>query len=117
MFRVNKKCYFCRMKPYRYIKLSPNELAILENGHKTGAKSHFRIRCHSLILSSQGLKVTEIAALYQKDEETIRNWMNKWESEGLSGLFISKGRGRKPALLTSSEKTVALVKKKSGSNL
>ena len=104
------------MKPYRHVNLSASELTTLENGYKNGAKPHFRARCHGLILSSQGLKITEIASLYNKDEETIRNWMNNWESKGISGLFIAKGRGQKPALSVSTEETVAMVKKKSGNN-
>ncbi len=101
------------MKAYRHVVLSPSELATLENGYKNGSKFHFRIRCHSLILSSQGLKVTEIASFYKKDEETIRKWMNKWASQGLSGLMIAKGRGKKPALRECVKETVTLVKKNS----
>ena len=62
------------------------------------------------------MKVSEISSLYGKHEETVRSWMDNWESKGIAGLFISKGRGRKPALSTEPEAAVELVKKKSVSN-
>lgn len=104
------------MKPYRYVILSPDELRTLEEGQRNGKQSHFRVRCHSLILSHRGMKVQEIALVYEKHEDTVRGWMDKWESKGIVGLFIAKGQGRKPILRTTDEEVVDLVKKKSKNN-
>ena len=101
------------MKPYRHVLLSAVELQTLEEGHRNGKRPHFRVRCHSLILSHKGMKVSEIASLYEKHEETVRSWMDKWESKGIVGLFIAKGQGRKPILRVADEGVVELVKKKS----
>jgi transposase len=101
------------MKPYRYVSLSPSELETLEEGHRNGHRPHFRVRCHSLILSHRGMKVEEIATLYEKHEETIRTWMTNWETKGIAGLFIAKGQGKKPVLRVEDEVAVELVKKKS----
>ena len=100
------------MKPYRYIKLSEAEEAVLSEGYKFGGKSHFRIRCHSLLLSHQGYRIEQIASIQNKRLETVRDWMNDWELQGIKGLEIQKGRGRKPALSLCALETVELVKKK-----
>ena len=113
---VNKKFYLCGMKPYRYIALSAAELETLENGYKNGKKFHFRTRCHSLLLSHRGFKVVEIATLLKKDECTVRRWMDNWEHKGIVGLFLGKGRGKKPALVATEAHVVELVKKKSGNS-
>ncbi len=86
------------MKPYRYISLSAQEVATLEDGLKQHHKSFFRTRCHALLLSQRGYKVMEIATLLQVRSHTVRLWMNNWEEKGLAGLQISAGRGRKAAI-------------------
>ena len=101
------------MKPYRHIKLSEAEYDLLEDGFKNGKKSHFRTRCHSILLSHEGMRVEGISSLYKKRTETIRDWMNDWSARGIEGLMIQQGRGRKGALNVRVPQTVELVKKKS----
>lgn len=105
------------MKPYRFTKLEGNDKAMLSDGYNNGKKSHFRIRCHAILLSDEGWRVEEIASLYKKRLETIRDWMNDWDSKGIMGLMIEKGRGRKAALKLSNIETIDMVKKKSENNL
>lgn len=104
------------MRPYRYIKLSEFEVAVLEEGYKQGDKLHFRIRCHSLLLSHEGYRIEQIASLHKKRLETVRDWMNDWELHGISGLEIKKGRGRKASLSLTALETVEMIKKKSKNN-
>lgn len=104
------------MKPYRHIKLDEPASIMLNEGHKNGKKSHFRIRCHAILLSSKGYRVDFIASLYKKRSETIRDWMNDWDSKGIIGLMIQQGRGRKGGLSVNNPSTVELIKKKSKNN-
>jgi transposase len=101
------------MKAYRYITLSSSEKELLEYSQKNGDKHYFRTICYSLLQSSEGKKVSEIALLVKMREETIRRWYDKWEREGISGLKISAGRGRKSRLSISDESTVETIKKSS----
>lgn len=101
------------MKAYRYTKLSDKEKELLTDGYKNSPLSHFRIRCHALLLSNEGRKIEAIAQFFNKRLETIRSWMNDWEAEGLAGLLIKKGRGRKSTLQIDSKEAVELIKKKS----
>lgn len=100
------------MKPYRYLHLNA-DIDALSAGFKNGSSDHFRTRCHSLLLSREGMKITEVAALYHKQPASIRKWITNFEKYGISGLHIQPGRGRKGTLSTENAGDVAVVKKKS----
>jgi transposase len=54
-----------------------------------------RQRAHFLILASQGFRFEELMKIFNISYKTIYNWMNRWESEGIVGLYNKPGRGRK----------------------
>ena len=53
---------------------------------------------YEVLLSDAGYKVKEIAKLHKVRTRTIYIWINKWESIGIVGLMIWKGRGVKGKL-------------------
>ena len=57
-----------------------------------------RTRSQALLLSNRGYVVNELARLYQVRTRTIYEWFSRWESWGVVGLRITKGRGRKSVL-------------------
>jgi transposase len=65
-----------------------------------------RARAHSILLSSQGLQIKEIAKVYQVDRDTVATWIRKWEKDGSESLYDKPRRGR-PAKLTPEEKALA----------
>ena len=96
----------------RYIKLLETERKTLEEGYKNHAKYHFRIRCHALILSDEGIQVKEIAKIYKTRTRTIYTWFDRWIKMGLAGLMILPGRGLKPKLSVHDTNMVNTIKKK-----
>jgi len=104
------------MEPYRYISLSPLEVETLAAGMKHHRKSFYRTRCQALLLSQRSYKVIEIATLLQVRSHTVRLWMNNWEADGLAGLQISAGRGRKAAIEVSNVGLVAQIQEQVGLN-
>ncbi len=82
----------------RYVKLKEEERETLKHGYRNHKKHHIRQRCHSLLLSNEGMKVKEIASLFSVRTRTIYFWMDRWEQMGLCGLWIQPGRGLKPTL-------------------
>ncbi len=54
-----------------------------------------RQRAHFLILASQGIKAEELLKIFNVSYKTIYNWINRWEYEGMLGLYNKPGRGRK----------------------
>ncbi len=97
------------MNPYRYISLSTQEVETLEEGLKHHAKSFYRTRCQALLLSQRSYKVTDIASVLQVRSHTVRLWMSNWEANGLAGLQISAGRGRKAAIMVNDVGLVAQI--------
>lgn len=82
----------------RYIKLKKKERAALELGRKKGKLATFRQRCHYILLSDQGKMVSEIADIYNVGRNSITNWYNRYEENGIGGLETAKGGGR-PAIV------------------
>ena len=83
----------------RFIQnLTEEQKASLVEGYKNGSVHHFRIRCQCILQSSQGKTVSELSQLHNVSLLTIYKWFNRWESEGIQGLQIRSGRGRKRKL-------------------
>jgi len=94
----------------RFIKLTEAELITLQEGHKNGAQFQFRNRCQCLVLSSQGMPVSQLTTLFDVSDITIYSWFDRWEKVGLSGLMNKPGRGRKPILSLQNTDHVKSVK-------
>ena len=68
---------------------------LLERIYRQSRHHQVRQRAHFLILASQGLKVNELMKIFQVSYKTIYNWINRWEFEGMVGLYNKPGRGCK----------------------
>jgi transposase len=53
-------------------------------------------RIRMVLLSSRGYGVPEIARIFECDEATVREWIRRYEAEGLPGLKDRPRRGRPP---------------------
>ena len=65
-----------------------------------------RVRAHGILLSAQGMKIKDIAKLYQVDRDTVATWITKWEHHGVASLY-DKPRSGRPPKLTLAEKDLA----------
>lgn len=74
---------------------------LLERIHRQSRYHHVRQRAHCLMLASQGIKVEKLIDIFQVSCKTIYNWINRWDSEGLLGLYNKPGRGCKPTFNSS----------------
>lgn len=95
----------------RYIELNPAERATLREACGNHSSKDFRSHCQAILLSSHGLPVKQIASVLEVRTRTVYTWMDRWESEGICGLMIRNGRGRKPKLSITDAKLVGLIKK------
>ena len=75
-------------------KISEEEKLSLDNINKNHASSILRMRAHSVLLSSNGFKVKEIADIITVCRQTIATWLRGWNKEGLLGLFDKPRSGR-----------------------
>lgn len=57
---------------------------------------HIKDRAHMVRLNAQGWNVPAIAAIFECQEQTVRETLRRWKNGGLGGLWDAGGRGAKP---------------------
>jgi transposase len=84
----------------RFIKIILDEKACadLENGYRTGDSHTFRQHCQMVLLKAEGRKTKEIAAIFNCCQKSVNDWLHRYKEEGINGLSIKPGRGRKSIL-------------------
>lgn len=82
----------------KFIELDEVQKKTLQEGHKNSKAKTFQMRCHCLVLSSEGYQVKELAQVFRVSEICIYSWFKRWEKDGLAGLRDKAGRGRKSIL-------------------
>ena len=98
-------------RKYKFIeKLSKEQKSSLQKGYTFGKSPYFRRKCHCILLSHSGHTVPELSELFNVSEQSIRKWLKQWEIEGLIGLNLKQGRGRKPKLKLDDSTHVKKVK-------
>lgn len=76
-------------------EINPLSFKLLERIYRQSRYHQVSQRAHFLILASQGVKIEELLKIFNISYKTIYNWINRWESEGMVGLYNKPGRGRK----------------------
>src|SRR2546430_12339048 len=91
----------------RYVRpLTENQRHTLAEIMKHDAIPRARVRAHGILLSAQGMRIKEIAKIYQVDRDTVATWIKKWEQSGIASLS-DKPRSGRPPKLTPEEKDLA----------
>ncbi len=80
------------------IELSDNQRKELEKGYCNGKSHAFRTRCQIVLLKSEGRKSQEIADFLGFCQQAVNLWLNRYKTEGINGLLIRTGRGRRSIL-------------------
>lgn len=90
----------------RIVILTDEQRQVLEKGYQNGNSHAFRKRCHIVLLKSEKRSSEEVSKILKMSEPSVNTWLNRYESEGIVGLFTKKGRGRKPILNIETDETV-----------
>jgi transposase len=91
----------------RYVRLlTENQRHTLAEIMQHDATPRARVRAHGSLLSSQGMKIKEIAKIYQVDRDTVATGIKPWEQHGVASLY-DKPRSGRPPKLTPEEKDLA----------
>lgn len=88
------------MPALRQLALSPEQRAELVRLRDTAPKPYLRERAAALLKVADGARPAHIARtglLRRRKERTVYAWLNRYEQEGVAGLHLRPGRGRKPA--------------------
>jgi transposase len=98
----------------RIPQLSKEKLEELHHFYMNGKSHSLRQRSHIILLKSQGHSSKYITTLsgYPQNENTINNWLSRYELFGIEGLKNKSGQGRKRILnKTAHETTVKAIVK------
>lgn len=71
----------------------------LEKAMRTHPKPYIRERAFALLKVSEGMQIKDVASLLPLDRQprSVSNWVKRYKTGGLAGLYKSPGSGRKPA--------------------
>jgi hypothetical protein len=92
------------MRHPQTLELSAKQRAELEDQRDHSPLPYLRERAAALLKIADGMPPLEVARhglLRPRDSDTIYRWLGRYRTQGLEGLRIRKGRGRKPAFFPS----------------
>jgi len=99
----------------RFLKITLDDIqrVALEQGYRNGKTHAFRQHCQIVLLKAQGRKSQEIASLLGCHQNSVDDWLHRYKAEGIHGLHIKAGRGRKCILseTTDAERVRQAVKR------
>jgi transposase len=84
--------------------LSADEQKALLDLRDHAPKAYLRERAAALLKLAAGENLTQVAQaglLRSRDRHTLLDWLRRYQAEGLAGLRLRAGRGRKPAFFPS----------------
>lgn len=82
------------------LDLSADQQRELEKVRDHHPQPHMREKAAALLkiaAGDNGLQVAQHGLLKRRDSDTIYRWVARYQAEGVEGLRVRKGRGRKPA--------------------
>lgn len=82
------------------ISLTTEQSSELEQARDHSDKPYVRERACAILKIASGMSGRQVAQqglLKKRRKDTIYEWVNRYQAEGISGLQIRSGRGRKPA--------------------
>lgn len=84
----------------RYFKLTEEEKAELISIRDSHEKPYMREKASALLKIAEGESPHAVALaglLKRRKPDTIYGWLDRYNAEGINGLLVKNGRGRKPA--------------------
>lgn len=88
------------MPKLRIFLLDQNQRETLQKCRDHHPLPHMREKAAALLKIANGAKPAHVARsglLKPHDPDIIYRWMDRYEQQGIAGLLIQQGRGRKPA--------------------
>lgn len=85
----------------RQVELTEEQRDELERMAKRDPKPYRRERAVAILKVAGGAVASRVAAgglLVPRDPDTVYGWLDRFAEQGVAGLTIAPGRGRKPTL-------------------
>lgn len=78
--------------------LSESQRQELEHLYKTSPNHVLRKNCHIILLKASGRTSKDVASIVGTNHVSVNTWLRRYKEEGVAGLVIKPGRGRKPLM-------------------
>ena len=91
------------MARLKTVTLNAEQKSALETGLKYGSTPSFRLRCQAILLKNQNHTSLSVAQTLGCCEMSVNDWMKRYNDQGIAGLQIASGRGRKAILQSTSD--------------
>ena len=79
----------------KVVELNSESKQALEHCYRTNASSAVRQRAQIILLKAQGRVAEDIAQIVSCSAATVHSWVDRYLSDGITGLDTRPGRGRK----------------------
>jgi len=76
------------------LPLTEKEKETLKQMYKNHRSSKVRMRAQSILLSDKEFSIQTMSQIYEHNRQTISSWLDRWEEQGLAGLYDKPGNGR-----------------------
>ena len=83
-----------------HIEMREEEREALERVRDRDARPYMREKAAAILKVAEGEVASQVAGkglLKAHDPDVIYRWLKHWQAQGIAGLVVKKGRGRKPA--------------------
>jgi transposase len=94
-----------------YAKVDQTAREALNQAIKTSQNVKWYRRLKVIDLSAKGQKVSELAAIFDLSENTVRGYINRYNQGGLAGLKADYGQGRNKTITLSKDELVELLRR------
>jgi transposase len=78
------------------MKVSDEERTELEWVARHGEPAYVRPKALALLSMADGGSVREVAHTFRRSRQALYNWRRRFSEDGVAGLWVRPGRGRKP---------------------
>ena len=78
--------------------LSESQKTELEKLFKESRNHSLRKRCQTILLKAEGRDSKDVGSIVGMCNVSVNSWLKRYKSEGISGLSIKPGRGKKPLI-------------------
>ena len=82
----------------KVIELTDKDRLQLEEGFRLGRSHSFRMRCRTILLTSNDLTSKEVGIQTEMTHISVNSWVKRFECEGFKELDTRPRRGRKPII-------------------
>jgi transposase len=86
------------MGTIKELKIDEAIIEIIREIIKEDSRYRVRKRANAILYKSQEYSVKEIAKILEVRDETVYEWICKYEAEGVESFYDKQGRGRKTIL-------------------